>query len=81
VTGGGAGIGAHEDRDALDVEDFIDIYRLNTIAPFQAVRACAPALRASPMGAGRQRGECRGCFWHGIVGRPRRLEGRVGDDD
>jgi len=51
VTGGGPGIGAHEDRDALDVEDFIDIYRLNTIAPFQAVRACAPALRASPMGA------------------------------
>lgn len=42
---------AHEDLDALDAEDFIDIYRLNAIAPFQMVRACAPALRASPMGA------------------------------
>ena len=42
---------AHEDLDALEAEDFIDIYRLNTIAPFQMVRACAPALRASAMGA------------------------------
>ena len=42
---------AHEDLDALDAEDFVDVYRLNTIAPFQMVRACAPALRASPMGA------------------------------
>ena len=42
---------AHEDLDALDAEDFIDIYRLNTVAPFQMVRACAPALRASPFGA------------------------------
>ncbi|MCP8889776.1 SDR family NAD(P)-dependent oxidoreductase [Sphingomonas faeni] len=42
---------AHEDLDALEAEDFLDIYRLNTIAPFQMVRACAPALRASPMGA------------------------------
>lgn len=41
----------HEDLDALDAEDFLDIYRLNTIAPFQMVRACAPALRASDMGA------------------------------
>ncbi|WP_380781314.1 SDR family NAD(P)-dependent oxidoreductase [Sphingomonas sp. R86520] len=42
---------AHEDLDALDAEDFIDIYRLNTVAPFQMIRACAPALRASPFGA------------------------------
>ena len=42
---------AHEDRDALDAEDFIDIDRLNTVAPFQMIRACAPALRASPIGA------------------------------
>ncbi|MEG3167262.1 SDR family oxidoreductase [Sphingomonas sp. LB3N6] len=42
---------AHEDLDALDAEDFLDIYRLNAIAPFQMVRACALALRASPMGA------------------------------
>ncbi len=42
---------AHEDLDALDAEDFVDIYRLNTVAPFQMVRACAPALRESPFGA------------------------------
>ncbi|TPG12447.1 SDR family NAD(P)-dependent oxidoreductase [Sphingomonas oligophenolica] len=41
----------HEDLDALDAEDFIDIYRLNTIAPFQMIRGCADALRASDMGA------------------------------
>jgi 3-oxoacyl-[acyl-carrier protein] reductase len=51
VAGGGPGIGAHEDHDALDAEDFIDLHRLKTIAPFQMVRACAPALRASPIGA------------------------------
>lgn len=42
---------AHEDLDALDAEDFVDIYRLNTVAAFQMIRAAAPALRASDMGA------------------------------
>lgn len=42
---------AHEDLDALEAEDFIDVYRLNTIAPFQMIRACTPALRESGMGA------------------------------
>lgn len=41
----------HEDLDALDAEDFVDIYRLNTVAAFQMIRAAAPALRASDMGA------------------------------
>lgn len=41
----------HEDLDALDAEDFVDIYRLNTVAAFQMIRAAAPALRASAMGA------------------------------
>jgi 3-oxoacyl-[acyl-carrier protein] reductase len=36
----------HEDLEALMAEDFIDIYRLNTIAPFQMIRACAPAMKA-----------------------------------
>lgn len=35
----------HEDLDALEAEDFVDIYRLNTVAAFQMVRACAPAMR------------------------------------
>lgn len=41
----------HEDLDALDAEDFIDIYRLNTIAAFQMIRACAPAMKTGPMSA------------------------------
>ncbi|OYY70568.1 SDR family NAD(P)-dependent oxidoreductase [Sphingomonas sp. 28-63-12] len=41
----------HEDLEALDAEDFIDIYRLNTVAAFQMIRACAPAMRTGPMSA------------------------------
>ena len=41
----------HEDLDALSAEDFVDIYRLNTIAPFQMIRASVDHLRASGMGA------------------------------
>ena len=41
----------HEDLEALDAKDFVDIYRLNTVAAFQMARAAAPALRASDMGA------------------------------
>ena len=41
----------HEDLEALEAEDFIDLYRLNTVAAFQMVRACAPAMRAHGMGA------------------------------
>lgn len=37
----------HEVLEALQAEDFIEVYRLNTIAPFQMVRACAPAMRAT----------------------------------
>lgn len=42
---------AHEDLHGLDAEDFVDIYRLNTIAAFQMVRACVPAMQAGPMSA------------------------------
>jgi 3-oxoacyl-[acyl-carrier protein] reductase len=41
----------HEDLDALEADDFIDIYRLNTVAAFQMIRACEPALKTGPMGA------------------------------
>ena len=41
----------HEDLDALEAADFLDIYTLNTVAPFQMIRACAPAMRESPFGA------------------------------
>lgn len=42
---------AHEDLDGLEAEDFLDIYRLNTVAAFQMVRAAAPAMRAGPHSA------------------------------
>lgn len=42
---------AHEDLDALDAEDFLDIYRLNTVAAFQMMRACTPAMREGPHSA------------------------------
>ncbi|WP_375286094.1 SDR family NAD(P)-dependent oxidoreductase [Sphingomonas sp.] len=42
---------AHEDLDALEAEDFVDIYRLNTVAAFQMIRACAPAMREGPHSA------------------------------
>jgi len=41
----------HEDLEALSADDFLDIYRLNTIAPFQMIRACAPAMREGPASA------------------------------
>lgn len=41
----------HEDLEALSADDFLDIYRLNAIAPFQMIRACAPAMRTGPASA------------------------------
>ncbi len=41
----------HEDLEALTADDFLDIYRLNTVAPFQMIRACAPAMREGPASA------------------------------
>lgn len=35
----------HEDLDALNADDFLDIYKLNVVAAFQMIRACAPAMR------------------------------------
>jgi 3-oxoacyl-[acyl-carrier protein] reductase len=42
---------AHEKLDDLDAEDFVDIYRLNTVAAFQMIRACAEPMRAGPHSA------------------------------
>ncbi len=33
------------------MEDFLDVYRLNTVAAFQMIRACAPAMRDGPASA------------------------------
>ncbi len=39
------------DLEALDAEDFQNIYAVNVIGPYQMIRACAPAIRASGSGA------------------------------
>ena len=36
----------HADLDGLSADDFLRIYRLNVVGPFQMTRACAPALKA-----------------------------------
>jgi 3-oxoacyl-[acyl-carrier protein] reductase len=37
----------HADLEGLSGEDFLRIYRLNVVAPFQMVRACAAALKTN----------------------------------
>jgi 3-oxoacyl-[acyl-carrier protein] reductase len=37
----------HTDLDGLQAEDFLRIYRVNVVGPFQMARACAPALKAA----------------------------------
>lgn len=41
----------HEDLEALEADDFLDLYRVNTVSAFQMIRACAPAMRDGGMGA------------------------------
>ena len=38
---------AHADLEGLSAEDFEAIFRVNLIGPFQMIRACLPALKAS----------------------------------
>jgi 3-oxoacyl-[acyl-carrier protein] reductase len=38
---------AHADLEGLSAEDIEAIFRVNFIGPFQMIRACAPALKAS----------------------------------
>jgi len=37
----------HPDLDGLSAEDFLRIYRVNVVGPFQMARACAPALKSA----------------------------------
>lgn len=37
----------HADLDALDADDFLDIYKLNVVGPYQMIRACLPSLKES----------------------------------
>lgn len=41
----------HDDLEGLSAEDFQRIYAVNTIGPFQMIRACAPAMKRQGLGA------------------------------
>ncbi|MHA3842363.1 SDR family NAD(P)-dependent oxidoreductase [Sphingomonas aestuarii] len=55
----------HEDLDALSADDFLDIYRLNTVAAFQMTRACVPLMRESPSAAVVNLASVAGVFGNG----------------
>lgn len=42
---------SHEDMDALSAEDFLSLYAVNVVGPFQLIRAARPALKAHGEGA------------------------------
>ena len=42
---------AHTDLDGLDRQDFLDIYSVNTVGPYQMVRAVEPAMRRGGRGS------------------------------
>ena len=40
----------HADLEALNADDFLNIYKVNVVGAFQMIRACAPHLKASGFG-------------------------------
>lgn len=38
---------AHANMDGLSKQDFLDLYAVNTVGPFQMIRACRPLLEAA----------------------------------
>jgi 3-oxoacyl-[acyl-carrier protein] reductase len=42
---------AHDDLHALEAQDFLDVYAVNLVGPYQMIRACAPAMKAHGRGA------------------------------
>lgn len=42
---------AHDDLHALDAQDFLDVYSVNLVGPYQMIRACAPAMKAQGYGS------------------------------
>lgn len=41
----------HSDLDALGVDDFLSIYRVNVVGPYQMIRAAAPHMKAQGRGS------------------------------
>ena len=69
------------DLEALSAEDFQRLYAVNTIGPYQMIRACVPAMKAQGAGARGEHLLGRGCNGGGLVDRLRRFEGRTQRDD
>ncbi len=42
---------AHDDLEALDAQDFLDVYAVNLVGAYQMIRACTPAMKAQGRGA------------------------------
>lgn len=42
---------AHDDLHALNAHDFLDVYAVNLVGPYQMIRACAPAMKAQGLGS------------------------------
>ncbi len=42
---------AHDDLEGLSAADFQRVYAVNTVGPFQMIRACAPAMKEGGRGA------------------------------
>lgn len=41
----------HDDLEALDVDDFLSIYKVNVVGAFQMIRACRPAMKEQGYGS------------------------------
>ena len=41
----------HKDLQALNREDFLNLYAVNVVGPYQMTRACAPAMKAQGFGS------------------------------
>lgn len=42
---------AHDDLHALDAQDFLDVYSVNLVGPYQMIRACAPTMKERGRGS------------------------------
>ena len=42
---------AHDDLEALDAQDFLDVYAVNLVGAYQMIRACAPGMKSQGRGS------------------------------
>ena len=71
----------HADLDALSKEDFLRLYAVNTVGPFQMIRACRSLLEAARSPERADDVVHRRRHRHRLVGGLRRLQGRAQHHD